>query len=142
MVQRCQHDVVTDKAPLANGDTPLILKMASGVDEHTILHSNVFPKEYCHMNIIKQNDTEVIITGGALSTEKVDYWLRYVKQKPGCGNLQKLEILLDGEYVELKWVLAPKPFERIRRITGYLVGDMGRWNNATTAEEKERVKHI
>lgn len=33
-------------------------------------------------------------------------------------------------------------FERIRRITGYLVGDMTRWNNAKTAEEKDRVKHI
>ena len=32
-------------------------------------------------------------------------------------------------------------FERIRRITGYLVGTMGRWNNAKKSEEKDRVKH-
>lgn len=32
-------------------------------------------------------------------------------------------------------------FERIRRITGYLVGDMDRWNDAKTAEEGDRVKH-
>ncbi len=32
-------------------------------------------------------------------------------------------------------------FERIRRITGYLVGTMDRWNDAKTAEETERVKH-
>lgn len=32
-------------------------------------------------------------------------------------------------------------FERIRRITGYLVGTMDRWNNAKAAEEKDRVKH-
>ena len=32
-------------------------------------------------------------------------------------------------------------FERIRRITGYLVGTMDRWNDAKTAEEKDRVKH-
>ncbi len=32
-------------------------------------------------------------------------------------------------------------FERIRRITGYLVGTMDRWNDAKTAEESERVKH-
>ena len=32
-------------------------------------------------------------------------------------------------------------FERIRRITGYLVGTMDHWNNAKSAEEKERVKH-
>ena len=33
------------------------------------------------------------------------------------------------------------PFERIRRITGYLVGTMDRWNNAKRAEERDRVKH-
>ena len=33
------------------------------------------------------------------------------------------------------------PFERIRRITGYLVGTMDRWNDAKTAEERDRVKH-
>ena len=33
------------------------------------------------------------------------------------------------------------PFERIRRITGYLVGTMNQWNNAKKAEERDRVKH-
>lgn len=31
--------------------------------------------------------------------------------------------------------------ERIRRITGYLVGSLDRWNDAKRAEEKDRVKH-
>lgn len=33
------------------------------------------------------------------------------------------------------------PFERIRRITGYLVGTLDRFNNAKRAEESQRVKH-
>ena len=33
------------------------------------------------------------------------------------------------------------PFERIRRITGYLVGTMDKWNDAKRAEEADRVKH-
>lgn len=33
------------------------------------------------------------------------------------------------------------PFERIRRITGYLVGSLDRWCNAKRQEEKQRVKH-
>jgi len=32
-------------------------------------------------------------------------------------------------------------FERIRRITGYLVGTTERFNNGKRAEEKDRVKH-
>lgn len=34
-----------------------------------------------------------------------------------------------------------RPFERIRRITGYLVGTLDRFNNAKRAEEHDRVKH-
>ena len=45
---------------------------------------------------------------------------------PGCGRREN-----DGG----------KQFERIRRITGYLVGTMDRWNDAKTAEEAARVKH-
>ncbi len=33
-------------------------------------------------------------------------------------------------------------FERIRRITGYLVGTLDRFNNAKQAEERDRVKHF
>ena len=32
-------------------------------------------------------------------------------------------------------------FERIRRITGYLVGTMDKWNDAKRAEERDRVTH-
>jgi hypothetical protein len=33
-------------------------------------------------------------------------------------------------------------FQRVRRITGYLVGTMERWNDAKLAEERDRVKHV
>ena len=32
-------------------------------------------------------------------------------------------------------------FERIRRITGYLTGNLDSWNNSKRAEERDRVKH-
>ena len=40
-----------------------------------------------------------------------------------------------------KYQLQPVPFERIRRITGYLVGTTDRWNNAKRAELRDRVHH-
>ena len=46
----------------------------------------------------------------------------------------------NGE-VNLDYVLQPARFERIRRITGYLVGTLDRFNNAKRAEEHDRVKH-
>lgn len=37
--------------------------------------------------------------------------------------------------------ISNQSFERLRRITGYLVGSLERWNDAKQAEEKDRVKH-
>lgn len=52
-----------------------------------------------------------------------------------------LALDVDGQDVGIRYELAPVPFDRIRRITGYLVGTMDRWNDAKTAEEADRVKH-
>ena len=45
---------------------------------------------------------------------------------PSCGRRET-----DGEF----------GFERLRRITGYLVGSLERWNDGKKAEEAARVKH-
>lgn len=47
----------------------------------------------------------------------------------------------DDGLVDVKWSAHNQKFERIRRITGYLVGTIDRWNDAKQAEERERVKH-
>ena len=39
------------------------------------------------------------------------------------------------------YTIKPISFQRIRRITGYLVGDLNRWNNAKKQEEHDRLKH-
>ena len=56
-------------------------------------------------------------------------------------SLNGIDIHVDGEYVDLKYHVDALPFQRIRRITGYLVGTMDRFNNAKRAEEAARVKH-
>ena len=52
-----------------------------------------------------------------------------------------IKIGQDGRIEAASLVCADKKFERIRRITGYLVGDMGRFNDAKRAEVADRVKH-
>ena len=43
--------------------------------------------------------------------------------------------------MELSYDFGHTPFQRIRRITGYLVGTLDRFNNGKRAEERDRVKH-
>ncbi len=52
-----------------------------------------------------------------------------------------MEKLKENETVSKKVVGEHVEFERIRRITGYLVGTVDRFNNAKKAEESDRVKH-
>ena len=47
----------------------------------------------------------------------------------------------DTDTREVKTVGEGVGFERIRRITGYLVGTVDRFNDAKKAEVKDRVKH-
>lgn len=59
-------------------------------------------------------------------------------QIEGRGNYEK-----DAEMKQenVKTVGTGVGFERIRRITGYLVGTVDRFNNGKRAEEHDRVKH-
>ena len=46
------------------------------------------------------------------------------------------------QFVEDKCIGQGVKFERIRRITGYLVGTIDRFNDAKRAELQDRVKHM
>ena len=81
----------------------------------------------------------IAITGNAGSEEQMVY-VDYLEEKYH-RKLESLDIQLDGEYADLHFKFAEVPFERIRRITGYLVGTMDHWNDAKTAEEADRAKH-
>lgn len=49
--------------------------------------------------------------------------------------------IVDDDNVDVQYTFESVPIERIRRITGYLVGTLDRFNNAKRAEERDRVKH-
>ena len=81
----------------------------------------------------------VVITGNA-SPEEAKAYVDYLENKYN-RRLEKLDVQLDGDYADLNYTFSHVPFERIRRITGYLVGTMDKWNDAKAAEEADRVKH-
>ncbi len=86
-------------------------------------------------------NTTVTVTGGNISQQEQDAYVRYVKDKYPGRKFASIDIRLDGDFVDLSWQLEPEPFERIRRITGYLVGTLDRFNDAKRAEVEDRVKH-
>jgi len=84
---------------------------------------------------------DIVVTNGTLSEAEIKAYKEYVKRHYPYQTVTLLEIEVDGHHVNLRTHLRPQRFEHIRRITGYLTGDMGRWNNAKKAEERDRIKH-
>ena len=80
-----------------------------------------------------------------MTEAEIKEYIAYVRGKIKVeGRFSNLTIS-PGKYPEdviLSWVVRREKFERIRRITGYLVGTIDRWNNAKQAEEHDRVKHL
>ena len=81
----------------------------------------------------------VNITGGTLSQEEQERYLAYAYEKYK-DNLYMVDFEVDGDYVNATVHLKGAPFERYRRITGY-IGALNTWNDAKQAEEHDRVKH-
>ena len=80
-----------------------------------------------------------VLEGELLEDEAARYVARG-REKYG-DRLKGIKAKIDGEFVELSYDIGRVPFQRIRRITGYLVGGMERWNDAKSAEEADRIKH-
>lgn len=87
-------------------------------------------------------DVHVEVSGGEMEEAEIKEYLAYLRNKYKQRTLQSLSLTIDGDEVELRYRFSPEPFERLRRITGYLTADVKTWNNAKRAEERDRVKHI
>lgn len=84
----------------------------------------------------------VNVTGGEMHPEEQRCYVERIQEKFPGRKIREISLKIDGDFVDISWELEPLPdFVRIRRITGYLVGDLGRWNNGKLAEEHDRVKH-
>ena len=78
---------------------------------------------------------------GNITEEEKEKCIREIKAKNPGKEITSLEIEANGEYLDCHYHFREADFERIRRITGYLVGTLDRFNNAKKAEVNDRVKH-
>lgn len=84
---------------------------------------------------------DVKVTGGELSQEEIDAYVMRAREKYKDKIISGIDITVDGDFVDMAYHWKTVPFERIRRITGYLVGTLDRFNDGKRAEEADRVKH-
>ena len=83
----------------------------------------------------------ITVLNGTMDQEESDQYVNIILKDNPTRKLDNLELSIDGDFINMKYTFKPLNFDRIRRITGYLVGTMDRWNDAKTSEEHDRVKH-
>ena len=86
---------------------------------------------------------------GEFDSKIVDEGLKELSQFPELHYSRLIELGIKSfknnedakKYFERYQIEESESFERLRRITGYLVGTLDRWNDGKKAEEAARVKH-
>ena len=90
------------------------------------------------------DNIQIVVNGCKdMQDKEIRAYINKVRPEKGVV-LKKLIITImpgDPDNVVLDWETDKEHFERIRRITGYLVGTLDRFNNGKRAEERDRVKH-
>ncbi len=76
-----------------------------------------------------------------VSDEEIEQYIARGRALEQGKDLAWIDLAVEAEDVAIHYGYHAQPFERIRRITGYLVGTLDRFNDAKRAEESERVKH-
>ncbi len=84
---------------------------------------------------------KVNVIGGEMDKREIDAYVNRAYSVYPNKTIEEMTLKIDGEFVDIEYKFAPKNFDRIRRITGYLVGTLDRFNNAKRAEVDQRVKH-
>lgn len=82
-----------------------------------------------------------IIAPKDMLQEHIDYYVEETLNRNQEKAIRKMILDYDGEDILVEFYTYDQPFERVRRITGYLVGTLDRFNNGKRAEEQDRVKH-
>lgn len=83
----------------------------------------------------------ITVKGGELPSEEINKYVDYIKEANPDKEIDEVTITIDNDYVDIDYTFLPVRFQRIRRITGYLVGTLDRFNNGKRAEVEDRVKH-
>ena len=81
------------------------------------------------------------VIGGEMPHKEMEAYVDMLRKKYPERIFREITFTLDGDFVDINYEYDVVPFDRIRRITGYLVGSLDRFNNAKRAEESQRIKH-
>lgn len=112
---------------------------AAHAQTHT--HKPAASTEHKHVQNVSVSITYSTPDDLRVTDEEIAQYIARGRQLEQGKDLAWIDLSVEAEDVAIHYGYHAQPFERIRRITGYLVGTLDRFNDAKRAEESQRVKH-
>lgn len=137
--------MTTLEAPaFAAQNTPVDAKAdldQAAAQTHAHTHRPAASTEHKHVQNISVSITYSTPDDIRVSDEEIAQYIARGRALEQTKDLAWIDLAVEAEDVAIHYGYHAQPFERIRRITGYLVGTLDRFNDAKRAEESQRVKH-
>ena len=84
---------------------------------------------------------KVNVIGGEMHPREIDEYIAYVGRKYPGRQLRQLDIIIDGEFVDIKTYFKDTDFQHAYRSADYLVNTMDKLNDAKQKEFSEKQRH-
>ena len=84
---------------------------------------------------------KINVIGGEMNRCEIDEYLKYAAQKYVGRQIGQIDIVIDGEFVDLKVYFKDMDFQRAYRSADYLVNSMEKLNDAKQKEFSEKERH-
>lgn len=84
---------------------------------------------------------KINVINGEMDVHEIDQYIKYASRKYAGRQISGMDIVIDGEFVDLKVYFKDMDFQRAYRSADYLVNSMDKLNDAKQTEFKEKQKH-
>lgn len=84
---------------------------------------------------------KINVIGGEMDRREIDEYIKYAAQKYAGRQISGLDIIIDGEFVDLKVEFKDMDFQHAYRSADYLVNSMEKLNDAKQREFSDKQRH-
>lgn len=84
---------------------------------------------------------KINVIGGEMCRQEIDEYIKYAGQKYVGRQIKELDIIIDGEFIDLRVHFKDTDFQRAFRSADYLVNTMEKLNDAKQKEFSDKQRH-
>ncbi len=84
---------------------------------------------------------KINVIGGVMDVHEIDLYIDYARKKHVGRQMSGMDIIIDGEFIDLKCYFSDTDFQHAYRSTDYLVKSMDKLNDAKQSEFNDKHTH-